>query len=124
MLRLLANENIHAAAVVELRKRGHDVVWIGEGARGASDESVLAQALAERRILLSFDKDFGELVYRRGSEASCGVVRFRIPMHSADAVAARISDVLASRSDWAGMLPVVGEDRIRMSVLPKTNRTT
>jgi predicted nuclease of predicted toxin-antitoxin system len=123
MLRLLANENIHAAAVVALRERGHDVAWVGEGARGASDESVLAQALAEQRILLTFVKDFGELVYRRGSEASCGVVLFRIPMHSPKAVAARISDVLASRSDWAGMFSVVGEDRIRMSVLPKINRT-
>lgn len=58
-MRLLANENFPLDAVEALRADGHDVAWIHEDARGSSDEQALARAQQERRILVTFDKDFG-----------------------------------------------------------------
>jgi predicted nuclease of predicted toxin-antitoxin system len=59
-----------------LRKAGHDLVAIAEVARGAADEAVMARALSERRILITEDSDFGELVYARG-HSSAGVILVR-----------------------------------------------
>jgi len=61
-MRLCANENIPEDCVVRLRERGHDVLWIREAAPGGPDPDVLARALTEDRLLITFDKDFGELV--------------------------------------------------------------
>jgi predicted nuclease of predicted toxin-antitoxin system len=113
-MRLCANENIPELCVIRLRDHGHDVLWIREEAPGSSDVDVLAMALRENRLLITFDKDFGELVFRRGSGASCGIVLFRISQASPAAIAEKISSVLASRSDWAGAFSVVDDFTIRM----------
>jgi predicted nuclease of predicted toxin-antitoxin system len=60
-MRFLANENFPGAAVAALAGRGHDIVWARIAAPGTSDADVLAWAVREQRILITFDKDFGEL---------------------------------------------------------------
>lgn len=117
MLRLLANENMPLDVVAELRKKGFDVLWVRTDFPGASDEVVLARALAENRILITFDKDFGELVYRKGLSGSCGVVLFRIRTTSPQNAVVRIVNALVSRQDWAGYFSVIENDRIRMTKL-------
>ncbi len=77
-MKLLANENFPRRAVEALQEEGHDVAWIWTEAPGSTDEGVLSRAEAENRILLTFDKDFGELAFRSGLSASAGVILFRI----------------------------------------------
>jgi len=60
-MRFLANENFPGQAVEALRAAGHDVAWIHADAPGSPDELVLARAAREAAVLLTFDKDFGEL---------------------------------------------------------------
>jgi predicted nuclease of predicted toxin-antitoxin system len=60
-MRFLANENFPGAAIEALRAAGNDVAWIRVDAPGSSDPEVLARAAREERVLLTFDKDFGEL---------------------------------------------------------------
>ena len=117
-MRICANENLPEACVLRLRQDGHDVLWVREAAPGAPDTDVLARAHAEGRLLITFDKDFGELVFRHGAKASHGVVLFRIAQPSAVAVATRVAAVLASRDDWSGHFSVVEEFAIRMRPLP------
>lgn len=78
MLKLLANENTQRLLVTRLRERGHDVRWVLEEERGMADPQVLSEALAEGRILLTWDKDFGDLVYRQGRSASNGLILLRV----------------------------------------------
>jgi predicted nuclease of predicted toxin-antitoxin system len=118
-MRLCANENIPEDCVIRLRQSGHEVLWIRETAPGSRDDEVLARAAAESRLLVTFDKDFGELVFRRGAKASQGVVLFRIAQPSATAVAERVATVLASRDDWPGHFSVVEDSTIRMRRLPE-----
>src|SRR6266550_4640237 len=99
-MRLCANENIAGDSVTLLRQKGHDVLWIRESAPGCPDAEVLSRAAAEGRLLITFDKDFGELVFRRGMKASHRVVLFRLSQPSAAAVAERVAKLLASRDDW------------------------
>jgi predicted nuclease of predicted toxin-antitoxin system len=116
-MRLCANENIPDACIAALRAHGHDVNWIRETMAGATDEQVMDRASKEDRLLLTFDKDFGELVYIRGRAAAQGVILFRISQQSAAVVAETVLRVLALRDDWAGQFSVVDDRTIRMRPL-------
>jgi predicted nuclease of predicted toxin-antitoxin system len=94
------------------------ILWIREAAPGISDTNVLARAHTENRLLITFDKDFGELVFHRGAKSSHGIVLFRIGRPSAAVVAARVAAVLASRDDWSGHFSVVEDFAVRMRPLP------
>ncbi len=76
-MRFLANENFPAEAVEALRGRGHDVAWVRIDSPGVRDAEVLARAQREDRIVLTFDKDFGELAFRSRLPASSGMILHR-----------------------------------------------
>ena len=120
-MRLLANENFPGLAITALRSHGHDVVWIREDSPGIDDRAVLSRATAEGRILITFDKDFGELVFRLGLDVPSGVILFRIPPDSPSFVAQTAVTVLESRTDWAGHFSVVDGPRVRMTPLIPTD---
>ena len=63
--------------VERLRQNGHEVVYVAELSPSVPDEAVLRQANARRDILVTTDKDFGELVFRQGLVHS-GVVLLRL----------------------------------------------
>lgn len=113
-MRFLANENMPGAAVRALAAAGHDVVWVRMAAPGSADEEVLAWAEREGRVLLTFDQDFGELAWRKGLPASCGIVLFRVPMPSAAEVGAMLAGRISERSDWVGHFSVIQPGRVRM----------
>lgn len=117
-MRFLADENFPGAAVAALRNRGHDVRWILEDDPGCLDSEVLARASSERRILLTFDKDFGELVFQAGRGAADGVILFRLSAISPGFISDLAVRVLESRDDWSGHFSVIEEFRIRMTQLP------
>jgi predicted nuclease of predicted toxin-antitoxin system len=114
----LANENFPGEAVEALRQEGHDVAWVRIDAPGAADQEVLKRAQTEARVLLTFDKDFGELAFRTGLPATSGIILFRIPISSAGQVARIAVAALRSRQDWAGHFSVIEQGRIRMTALP------
>jgi len=116
-MRFLANENFPGAAVRALEEAGHNTVWVRAMAPGASDHEVLAWAVREERILLTFDKDFGELARTSALPAMCGVVLFRIQMPKPEDVGRRLADLIMSRDDWAGHFSVVEPGRVRMRPL-------
>ena len=107
-MRLLANENFPRVAVEALRARGHDVAWVRTEIPGAGDEEVIHRAVAENRVLVTFDKDFGELAFRAKLPAKPGIILFRIPPLSPSYVAHIAVTVLESRSDWQGHFSVSG----------------
>ncbi len=76
-MRLLANENFPGPAVHALRAAGHDVLWARTEMAGQDDPAILLRAQQEQRILLTFDKDFGDLAFRSGLPSDCGVILFR-----------------------------------------------
>lgn len=116
--RLLADENVPGAVVAALRHARHDVAWIHEDAPGSSDPDMLERAQREGRVVVTFDKDFGELAFRRGLAASVGVVLFRITLNSPEHAVQAAVAAFASRADWSGQFAVVEDDRIRLRALP------
>ncbi|MBJ7898411.1 MAG: hypothetical protein GC158_00500 [Cyanobacteria bacterium RI_101] len=116
-MRFLANENFPLDSVEALRQQEHDVVWIRTESPGISDPEVLSRAQADDRILLTFDKDFGELAFRMNLPATSGIILFRMTAPSSAVVAHKIVKAIASRDDWAGHFSVVEDDKIRMRLL-------
>lgn len=85
---------------------------------GSTDEQVLAWARRDQRILLTFDKDFGEMVFDQGSRASIGILLFRLPLKSPGVLIGWVVTALNSRLDWEGHFTVIQPGRIRMRRLP------
>jgi predicted nuclease of predicted toxin-antitoxin system len=117
-MKFLADENFHHCVVVDLRKAGFDVTESSQVAHGEDDEVVMRRSLDSDRILLTDDKDFGELSIRR-SLPCVGVVLFRLGRLSSDAERSLMTRVLTSRDDWEGFLSVVTPNDIRRRPLPK-----
>jgi len=116
-MRFLADENVPGDAVVQLEAAGHDIVWVRTVAPGSKDEDVLALAAREERIILTFDKDFGELAWLAGLPASSGIVLFRLPTPAATDVGAILAARISERTDWAGHFTVIEPGRVRMRPL-------
>ena len=119
-MQFLANENFPLDVVEAIRKIGHDVAWIRTDAPGTKDPDVLIRAVAEQRVLLTLDKDFGDLAIHFGLPATCGIVLFRLQANSSTALAAMVLAAIQSRTDWAGEFSVVEPGRIRMRPLSTT----
>ena len=76
-MRLLLDENIPRPSVSRLRSAGHDVAAVAEDTPGAADYAVVARAVHEQRILVTFDRDLGQLVYHHGVPAPQAIIYLR-----------------------------------------------
>ena len=94
MSKFLANENVPTEAVELARQNGLDIAWVKQIARGADDDAVLALSVAQGRVLVTFDKDFGEMAFRQGKTATCGVILLRPRLPSPDYLAQFMMTVL------------------------------
>lgn len=88
-MKFLANENIDKPIVDRLRKDGHAILYVIEMEPGITDNEVMRRANKESALLLTTDKDFGEIVFRQGTVIH-GVVLVRLaglsPQRKADIV--------------------------------------
>jgi predicted nuclease of predicted toxin-antitoxin system len=73
-MNLLLDSCVWGGAQAELVAAGHDVTWVGDWPGDPGDEAILARAHAERRILVTLDKDFGELAVAAGLPHA-GIIR-------------------------------------------------
>jgi predicted nuclease of predicted toxin-antitoxin system len=94
-MNFLADEGVDFPVVQKLRGDGHEVLYVAEMAPGVSDETVLATANEKNALLLTTDKDFGELVYRL-RRISAGVLLMRLaglsPASKAEVVSSVVRD--------------------------------
>jgi predicted nuclease of predicted toxin-antitoxin system len=118
MAKFLANENMPGDAVATARRAGVDITWVRDISPGISDDEVLALALSEGRVLVTFDKDFGEMAFEQGKTATPGVILLRPRLRSPDHVAQFTVSVLTQPVDWGGHFCVAQEGRMRVVPLP------
>ena len=76
-MRFVVDESTGIAVAQFLREVGHDVLAVAEEMLQSDDTTILARAMAEERIVITNDKDFGELVFRSG-QAHHGVLLIRL----------------------------------------------
>ncbi|HEX5760002.1 MAG TPA: DUF5615 family PIN-like protein [Thermoanaerobaculia bacterium] len=119
-MEFLADENFPLLSVRLLRAQGLDVSSVSEDSPGAGDIAVLAQAARERRVVLTFDRHFGLLIYRTGSEVPVGLVFLRFVPTSPEEPAAKILELLNDpRLQLAEQFTVIDPPRIRQRPLPQ-----
>src|SRR4051794_10756776 len=96
-MNLLVDESVDRLIVDRLRADGHDLVYVAELAAGISDDEVLRQANDRQAVLITADKDFGELVFRQG-RIHAGVVLVRLGGLPNATKATVVSEVLRDRA--------------------------
>jgi predicted nuclease of predicted toxin-antitoxin system len=116
-MHFFADENFPGGAVAELRSSGYDVAWIRTLSPGISDPEVLKFAQSEDRILLTLDKDFGELAFVTELPATSGIIPFRIQSPSSIVLTEKIVTAIELRNDWAGHFSTIDNNKIRMREL-------
>lgn len=113
-MRLLADEGVEVRIVERLRLEGHDVEYVAELAPGITDDDVLELANSGGRLLVTVDKDFGELVFRLGRVAS-GVLLVRLSGLSSDDKAAVVAGAIRDHgAQLPGAFTVVSPGMIRV----------
>ena len=97
-MNLLADEGVDKPIVDLLRGKGFNVVYILETNQGADDEFILAMANADQKILLTQDKDFGELVFRL-KNVHHGVILIRLEGYKTSLKAEIVLEAIAKHKD-------------------------
>ena len=117
-MKLAADECCDALLVSGLRSDGHDVMYIKETASGADDDGVLQTAALEQRVLITEDKDFGELVVRLRKPAH-GIILIRMNPTDSQAKLDRLREIFLTESNrLVGYFVVVDQNKMRFRPLP------
>lgn len=113
-MQFIVDESTGAAVLEYLRSVGHDVLAVAETMPQAEDQDILARAVTERRILVTNDKDFGELVFRSG-QPHYGVLLLRLHDESRTNRVRVVKAVLEQYADrLAGRFAVATEGGVRI----------
>ncbi len=117
-MKFLANENIPLDSVHLLRRAGHHVISILEDHPGMKDIDVLKQALRGKRIILTFDRDYGELIFKYPKLIPEGLVYFRFDPSTSEQPAIILINIMKEKDiNLLGHFTVIEEDRVRQRAL-------
>jgi predicted nuclease of predicted toxin-antitoxin system len=113
-VRFLADESCDFGVVRALRATAHEVLAVAELASGSDDAIVLDMACRQNRVLLTEDKDFGQLVYAH-SQQSSGVIFIRYPASARKTLPNGVVGLVSElASDLMGSFVVMSPGRIRI----------
>lgn len=117
-MRFLADEGVDRQIVEQLRREGHEVTYVAELAPGIDDDEILWRAHAAGALLITADKDFGELVFRLG-RATQGVLLLRLAGLPPKRKARVVASVVKHRADeLAGAFSVIAPGGVRIRPKP------
>ena len=118
-MKFLANENVPTASVAMLKAAGHDIQHVGEVCPGEPDADILELARRQGRIVVTFDRDYGEMVFRLRKPRPAGIVYLRFdplwPTEPGEILAAAIASVTLE-----DRFTVIERNRLRQRPLPAT----
>jgi predicted nuclease of predicted toxin-antitoxin system len=116
-MKFLANENIPLLSVQYLRNLGYDVRYISEYKSGITDRQVLSIAIKEKRTIITFDRDYGELIFKYKMRPEKGIIYLRIDEFSPDTPGIIIDNALKSNKfSLDSKLTVIDKNGIRQRI--------
>ena len=116
----LANENFPRPSILFLREHGYNVMSIQEAHPGISDNEVMLIAKEQNLIILTFDRDYGELIFRYAVENPPSVVYFRSKGEGPLFVGQILHDLLVSNQiDISSAFTVIDKNSIRQRFYKK-----
>ncbi|WP_020595378.1 DUF5615 family PIN-like protein [Spirosoma panaciterrae] len=111
-MKFLADENFPFTAFRILHESGYDIKHIALEMPSITDADVTNLAISENRIILTFDGDYGTLIFKFGYRPP-GVVYFQLPNITPDEPAYIIMNLLNEAHQLEAMYTVVENDKIR-----------
>lgn len=119
-MRFLADENFSGNSVRLLQQHGHDVLQVPLPDQGSPDEWVMQSAAAQARTILTFDRDFGDLVYHFGyPPPAAGIVFFRAKTFAPTDPARWLLRLIELPMTFHGFFTTVTPELTRQRELPK-----
>ena len=116
-MKFLADEGVDGQIVSPLREDGHDVLYVAEHIAGITDEEILEMAHCDNRILMTRDKDFGELVYREKRTHS-GIILNRLYELGSEKKAEIVSKVIQNFGEaLIGSFTIIQPGQIRTKTM-------
>lgn len=114
MIKLLADENFPLASVEIPEKEKYNILSISRSHSGISDMDIILLANQEKRLILTFDRDFGQLIFKDGLIPEFGIFYFRLQKFHPSQPAQITLDLL-KKSDFeiTGAITVIEENFIR-----------
>ncbi|HET7273809.1 MAG TPA: DUF5615 family PIN-like protein [Longimicrobiaceae bacterium] len=118
MSQFLADENLPLLSIQMLREAGYSVEAVAEFAAGVEDAEILRHAVEHGQIVMTFDRDFGELIYHRNAPVPPGVIYLRIVARSPKDPGQVLLNLLnIDGLELIGRFTVVERERIRQRPL-------
>jgi len=123
-MKLLANENFPLKRAHFLKAAGIDVKTVGTDCAGITDREILEIAVREERTIVTFDRHYGELIFRHGQRPPCGVIYLRWKTFGPEDPGRYLAQLFTDRQiDFSYALTVIDEDTIRQrKYKPDDNR--
>ena len=112
-MKFLANENFPQTSVRLLLAAGHEVASASLLYWGQPDENILSQAAAAQSVILTFDRDYGKLIYQLNLPKPGGILYFRMQPATPDEPARLIFDFLHQNLPIEGFFTTISRNRIR-----------
>ena len=116
-MRFLADENVHPVVVTRLRAAGVALEWVAETGSGCADEAILSRPDIGEIVLITYDRDFGDLIFNKGYPTPLAILYSRLgrvePRYVADRILALIERGVAERH-----MTVITRDEERLRPFP------
>lgn len=113
-MKLLANENFPLKSIHYLKSKGFDISSIGTDNPSIKDNIVMDIAIKEERTILTFDRDYGELIFKNNYKPKKGVIYLRLDQYRPDEPGKIIAELIdESRYDFDNALTVLDKNGIR-----------
>jgi predicted nuclease of predicted toxin-antitoxin system len=113
-MKLLADENIPLLMVRQLEEKGYDIKYISTENAGIPDEEVIDLANKEERVLITFDSDFGDLIFKKKKTIKTGVIFLRLGQFMPNEPGEIMLSLLEeNKLDFSGKISVVTKETVR-----------
>ena len=100
--------------VKQLRKEGCKIISVAEEFAGSSDEKILELSSRNKWVIITFDKDFGELIYKQKSSKPYGIILLRVTPKSPEYILQLLKWLLLQGNIlFEGNFVVVNKDKVR-----------
>ncbi len=113
-MKYLANENVPFSSITYLKSKGYDIKAIGVDDPSITDEQVMQIAIEENRIIITYDSDYGELIFKYGYKPAAGVIFIRVQPAEPLETARILEDLVSKKTiSFDNNLTVIDSSTVR-----------
>lgn len=113
MMKFIADENIPSEVILKLKNKGYDIISVGSIKKGLEDLEVVSLALHEKRTIITFDVDFGEIIFKL-NKPSKGVIILRVHPQNTKYITSILLKIFKKEIKFDASFCVVEKDRVKI----------